>query len=73
MEEQANYIKRIEIHRLWDRFDIAWDLRPDVNILSGIRPLSGRTFGGDKERRDRGRTCYLRPSGCHVYSLRRNS
>lgn len=36
MEEQANYIKRIEIHRLWDRFDIAWDLRPDVNILSGI-------------------------------------
>lgn len=29
MEEQANYIKRIEIHRLWDRFDIAWDLRPD--------------------------------------------
>lgn len=31
MEEQANYIKRIEIHRLWDRFDIAWDLRPDVN------------------------------------------
>ena len=31
MEEQANYIKRIEIHRLWDRFDIAWDLRPDVS------------------------------------------
>ena len=36
MEVQANYIKRIEIHGLWHRYDIAWDLRPDVNILSGI-------------------------------------
>ena len=34
MEVQANYIKRIEIHGLWHRYDIAWDLRPDVNILS---------------------------------------
>lgn len=27
MEVQANYIKRIEIHELWHRYDIAWDLR----------------------------------------------
>ena len=36
MEVQANYIKRIEIHGLWHRYNIAWELRPDVNILSGI-------------------------------------
>ena len=36
MEQQANYIRRIEIHGLWERFNIGWDLRPDVNILSGI-------------------------------------
>ena len=36
MEQQANYIRRIEIHGLWGRFNISWDLRPDVNILSGI-------------------------------------
>lgn len=36
MEKQANYIRRIEIDGLWGRFNIAWDLRPDVNILSGI-------------------------------------
>ena len=44
MEEQANYIKRIEIHRLWDRFDIAWDLRPDVNILSGSNGVGKTTI-----------------------------
>ena len=32
MELSANYIKRIEIDGLWDRFNIVWDLRPDVNI-----------------------------------------
>ena len=40
MEQQANYIQRIEIHGLWDRYNISWDLRPDVNILSGINPLA---------------------------------
>ena len=53
MEKQANYIRRIEIDGLWGRFNIAWDLRPDVNILSGIngvgnsepfRQLPGRTI-----------------------------
>lgn len=28
MELSANYIKRIEIDGLWDRFNIVWDLRP---------------------------------------------
>ena len=44
MEVQANYIKRIEIHGLWHRYDIAWDLRPDVNILSGINGVRKTTI-----------------------------
>lgn len=36
MKKQADYIKRIEIKRLWGRKDISWELRPDVNILSGV-------------------------------------
>ena len=44
MEVQANYIKRIEIHGLWNRYDIAWDLRPDVNILSGINGVGKTTI-----------------------------
>lgn len=36
MEISANYIKRIEIHGLWQRYNIVWNLEPDVNILSGI-------------------------------------
>ena len=36
MEIPANYIKRIEIHGLWQRYNIGWNLEPDVNILSGI-------------------------------------
>lgn len=44
MEIQANYIKRIEINALWNRFDIAWDLRPDVNILSGINGVGKSTI-----------------------------
>ena len=36
MEIPANYIKRIEIHGLWQRYNIVWNLEPDVNILSGI-------------------------------------
>lgn len=44
MEIQANYIKRIEIHGLWQRYNIAWDLRPDVNILSGINGVGKTTI-----------------------------
>ena len=44
MEVQANYIKRIEIHGLWGRYDIAWDLHPDVNILAGINGVGKTTI-----------------------------
>lgn len=44
MEVPANYIKRIEIRGLWHRFNIAWDLRPDVNILSGINGVGKTTI-----------------------------
>lgn len=44
MEGQANYIKRIVIHGLWHRYDIAWDLHPDVNILSGINGVGKTTI-----------------------------
>ena len=44
MELSANYIKRIEIDGLWDRFNIVWDLRPDVNILSGINGVGKNTI-----------------------------
>ncbi|WP_274949820.1 AAA family ATPase [Bacteroides cutis] len=44
MEVQANYIKRIEIHGLWHRYNIAWELRPDVNILSGINGVGKTTI-----------------------------
>ena len=43
MEQQADYIRRIEIKGLWGRFNIQWDLRPDVNILSGRQEREVRT------------------------------
>ncbi|MDR0988680.1 MAG: AAA family ATPase [Prevotellaceae bacterium] len=44
MNQPANYIRRIEIDGLWERIDIAWDLRPDVNILSGINGIGKTTI-----------------------------
>ena len=44
MEQQADYIQRIEIKGLWGRFNIQWDLRPDVNILSGINGVGKTTI-----------------------------
>ena len=44
MEIQADYIRRIEIDGLWNRYDIAWDLRPDVNILAGINGVGKTTI-----------------------------
>lgn len=44
MEQQAHYIRRIEIHGLWGRYDIVWNLRPDVNILSGINGVGKTTI-----------------------------
>lgn len=36
MEQNIGYIKNIRINGLWGRQDVSWNLRPDVNILSGI-------------------------------------
>lgn len=44
MGKQANYIKRIEIHKLWGRYNIAWDLQPGVNVLSGINGVGKSTI-----------------------------
>jgi len=35
LEASAQYIERIEIEGLWDRFDVDWRLHPDVNVLIG--------------------------------------
>ena len=34
-KEKAKYIDRIEVKGLWGRFNVNWDLHPDVNILVG--------------------------------------
>lgn len=34
--EQIKYITKVSITNLWQRFDIEWNLFPDVNILAGI-------------------------------------
>jgi len=34
--EVFKYIKKIKIKGLWSKFDINWELNPDVNVLSGI-------------------------------------
>jgi len=35
MSDTPTYISRVEIKNLWDRYDLVWDLNPDVNVLSG--------------------------------------
>lgn len=35
MSKEIKYIKKIEISKLWGKFDIEWSLHPDVNILAG--------------------------------------
>lgn len=44
MRKQADYIKRIEIKGLWGRKNISWNLRADVNILSGINGIGKSTI-----------------------------
>ena len=44
MKKQAEYIRRIEIKGLWGRKNIVWDLRPDVNILSGVNGIGKSTI-----------------------------
>ena len=41
---EATSIKRIEITGLWGWKNIAWNLRPDVNILSGINGVGKSTI-----------------------------
>ena len=45
MEKMAQYIKSIEIDSLWsNRKHIIWELRPDVNILSGSNGVGKSTI-----------------------------
>lgn len=45
MKRTANYIRRIEIDSLWSgRRHIVWELRPDVNILSGVNGVGKSTI-----------------------------
>ena len=45
MEKLAQYIKSIEIDSLWsNRKHIYWELRPDVNILSGSNGVGKSTI-----------------------------
>lgn len=44
MRTRANYIRRIEIEGLWNKYSIAWDLKPDVNILSGVNGVGKTTI-----------------------------
>ncbi|MBE6291594.1 MAG: ATP-binding protein [Bacteroidales bacterium] len=44
MEVRAEYIRRIEIEALWGRKHIVWELRPDVNILSGVNGIGKSTI-----------------------------
>ena len=43
-EIRAEYIQRIEIEALWGRKHIVWDLRRDVNILSGVNGIGKSTI-----------------------------
>ena len=45
MGKQANYITKIEIGALWNGGKrIAWNLKPDVNILSGVNGIGKSTI-----------------------------
>jgi len=41
-KDDIQYISKVEIKGLWERYDLEWKLNPDVNILSGING-SGKT------------------------------
>ena len=40
----ADYISRIEIESMWGRKHIVWNLRPDVNVLSGVNGVGKSTI-----------------------------
>lgn len=47
MKKSAEYIRQIKISGLWNRKNIAWELRPDINILSGINGIGKSTILND--------------------------
>ncbi len=46
MNENISHVSKVEIFGLWDRFDLAWNLNADVNILSGINGAGKSTILG---------------------------
>ena len=44
MKKRADYIQSIVIKGLWGRKNISWNLRPDVNILSGVNGIGKSTI-----------------------------
>ncbi len=44
MRTRANYIRRIHIEGLWNKYNITWNLKPDVNILSGVNGVGKTTI-----------------------------
>lgn len=47
MKKPAEYIRQIKISGLWNKKNIIWELRPDVNILSGINGIGKSTILND--------------------------
>lgn len=43
-KKEAQYIRRVDINPLWGKKHIVWDLRPDVNILSGVNGIGKSTI-----------------------------
>ena len=43
-DKMAQYISKIEIKAMWGRQHIIWNLRPDVNILSGVNGVGKSTI-----------------------------
>lgn len=42
MKNKISHIEKVEISGLWDKYNLVWNLNPDVNILAGING-SGKT------------------------------
>lgn len=54
MEKAAEYIKSVEIKSLWNgQKHIVWNLKTDVNILSGINGAGKSTILNRLAQRDR--------------------
>lgn len=42
-EQEPNYIKQVQIKGLWDKYDLNWELNPDVNVLAGDNGMGKST------------------------------